>query len=67
MTSSELSVESRLLRVTDVAKHLSLSRSMVYQLMERGSLPYVKIGKSRRVPLEGVEKLVRDSTVGGVA
>jgi excisionase family DNA binding protein len=43
---------------------LSLSRSKIYQLMDRGELPYVKLGKSRRVPLEAVERLVSQHMVG---
>ena len=39
----------QLARVAEVAKYLTLSRSKIYQLMESGGLPYVKIGKSRRV------------------
>jgi excisionase family DNA binding protein len=33
-----------------VAAFLSLSRSKVYELMGDGTLPYRKIGKSRRIP-----------------
>jgi excisionase family DNA binding protein len=65
MSTATFSPDSRLVRVTEVARHLSLSRSAVYGLMDKGNLPFVKIGKCRRVPLEAVEKLVRDSTIGG--
>jgi excisionase family DNA binding protein len=46
-----------------VAKFLSLSRSKVYQLMEQGELPYVKIGKSRRLRWADVNRLVDQSVV----
>lgn len=49
--------------VQAVARFLSLSRSKVYQLMERGDLPYVKIGKSRRLRWSDVLRLVDDSVV----
>ena len=39
-----------LLRVRDVAAFLALSRSKVYELMGDGTLPFRKIGKSRRIP-----------------
>jgi excisionase family DNA binding protein len=39
-----------LLRVRDVAAFLALSRSKVYELMGDGTLPFKKIGKSRRIP-----------------
>ena len=37
-------------RVADAARFLKVSPSSVYNLMGRGRLPYVKIGKSRRIP-----------------
>lgn len=46
--------DERLDRVDDVARFLSLSRSMVYLLMENGALPYVKFGRARRVPHRAV-------------
>lgn len=55
--------DCRLLRVRDVAAHLSISRSTVYELMTSGRLGFVKIGKARRVPIDAVEKLVRDNAV----
>lgn len=53
-----------LLRVTEVARWLNLSRSSVYQLMDRGELPYVKIGKCRRVRPEEVSRLIEKGTIG---
>ena len=53
-----------LLTVQEAALMLTLSRSMVYNLMERGALAYVKIGRTRRIPLQEVERLVRESLVG---
>jgi excisionase family DNA binding protein len=49
--------------VREVAAFLALSRSKVYQLMETGELPYVKLGKSRRVRWEDVLKLVEANTI----
>lgn len=63
MVSQTLSPESRLVRVSAVAKHLSVSRSKVYLMMDAGELAYVKLGKSRRVPMSAVEKLIADSLV----
>ena len=50
-----------LLRVPEVAKFLGLARSTVYQLMDRGELPYAKIGRSRRVPRRAVVGLAARS------
>lgn len=63
MIAKSFSDESRLVRVSEVARHLSISRSKLYLMMEAGDLPFVKFGKSRRVPLEAVEKLVKESLV----
>jgi excisionase family DNA binding protein len=63
------SVDTAALRpVRAVADFLCISRSKVYQLMEAGHLPYVKLGKSRRVKWADVLKLVENNTVsrGGV-
>lgn len=54
-----------LLRVTEVARYLNLSRSCVYQIMDRGELPYVKIGKSRRVKPDDIARLIEAGTIGG--
>jgi excisionase family DNA binding protein len=49
--------------VPDVARYLKMSRSMIYLLMERGELPYVKIGRTRRVKLEDVKNLIEQNSV----
>jgi excisionase family DNA binding protein len=36
---------------------VGLSKSMVYLLMERGELAYVKLGKSRRIPAKALVEL----------
>jgi excisionase family DNA binding protein len=41
-------------RVGEVAVFLKLSTSTIYGLMAAGSLPSVKIGKSRRIPHRAV-------------
>lgn len=54
----------QLLTVSEAARQLALSRSTVYNLMERGDLAYVKIGRSRRIPSDELERLVQESMVG---
>ncbi len=49
--------------VPDVARYLKMSRSMIYLLMERGELPYVRIGRTRRVKAEDVTKLVEQNFI----
>ena len=38
---------TKLLTVADVAGVLSISKSLVYELVDRGELPYVPVGKSK--------------------
>ena len=56
-------VQDGLDRVADVARFLKLSPSTVYGMMDRGLLPYVKIGKARRVPHRAVVELAAGSLV----
>lgn len=57
-------LERRLLRVMEVAKLCGLSRATVYNLIRRGELPVVRIGRATRVAVEDVEALVRRNRVG---
>jgi excisionase family DNA binding protein len=50
-------------RIPEVSRYLKVSRSQVYALMERGVLPYVRIGRSRRVPHRAVVDLVMRNLV----
>jgi len=47
-----------LLRPEEVAQALSIGRSTVFGLMRSGELRSVKIGKSRRVPVDAVTEYV---------
>jgi len=44
--------------VEEVSAFLRVSRAKVYQMVESGSLPHVRIGHSVRVPYKALEKLV---------
>jgi excisionase family DNA binding protein len=52
-------------RVRDVARFLKVSVSHVYLLMEQRKLPYLKLGKSRRIPHRAVLDLAARHLVGG--
>lgn len=43
------------LRVADVAKLLSISRSHAYEMVRTGELPHVRIGNAVRVPRRALE------------
>jgi len=52
-----------LLTVPVAARWLALSRSTLYNLMDRGDLAYVKIGRSRRIPVAEIDRLIRVSLI----
>ena len=54
------------MKVTEAADFLRLSRSNLYALMERGELPFVKLGRSRRIPRRAVIALAAGGLRGGV-
>jgi excisionase family DNA binding protein len=60
----ESDLEQGLVRVTDAARFLALSRSTIYELMEAGQLAYVKLGRSRRIPRQALLSLARRHLVG---
>jgi excisionase family DNA binding protein len=48
----------RLLMAQDVAAALNMGLSTVYQLVERGELPSIRIGRSVRIRPEDLEKFI---------
>ena len=59
-------VEDGLLKVPEAAAFLSVCRTTVYLFMERGELPFVKIGRSRRIPRRAVVDLAARRLRGGI-
>lgn len=47
-----------LLTVEDAAQALALGRTKVYELVESGALRSVKIGRSRRIPVQALHEFV---------
>ena len=50
-------------RIPDAAQFLKVSATTIYQLMSNGRLPFVKIGKCRRIPHKAVVDLAATSLV----
>lgn len=48
------------LRVNEFCELYGVSRSFAYELMDRGKLRTVKIGKRRLIPVESAEALLRE-------
>ena len=47
-------VAEGLMRVAEVAEFLGVSRGFVYAEMARGALPWLKLGRARRLPRRAV-------------
>jgi len=62
LLKENLSIEektlSRLLNAQEVAAALNMGLSTVYQLVERGELPSIRIGRSVRFRPEDLEKFI---------
>ena len=66
MTTENTTPLSRLLSVKTAQEHLNCSRSFVYQLMDKGILESVKIGKARRILEQSLIKLMEEGYAGSV-
>jgi excisionase family DNA binding protein len=62
--NAEHLVEDGLDRVREAAKFLAISVSQAYVLMDRGELPYVKFGKSRRIPRRALIEFAKRNLIG---
>jgi excisionase family DNA binding protein len=51
-------MDKRMLTAVEVAEHLGIGRTKVFELMASGELESVAIGRSRRVPIEALEAFV---------
>jgi excisionase family DNA binding protein len=57
-------VADGLLKIKDAAAFLGISVAGAYVLMGRGELPFVKIGRSRRIPRRALIELAARNLVG---
>jgi excisionase family DNA binding protein len=53
-----------LAKVVEVADFLRLSRAAVYRIMDRGELPYAKLGQARRIRWADVHSYIERSMMG---
>ena len=58
-------VADGLLTIAESASFLRLSRSSIYLLMDVGELPFVKLGRSRRIPKRALIELAARGLRGG--
>ncbi len=64
MTETEKLLNEGLLSINAAAAFVGLSRSRLYELMDKGELAYCKLGGRRLVPRAGLMKLAAASLVG---
>lgn len=55
-----MDVGKLLLTVPEAASKLELGRSLIYRLIMTGELESIKIGRSRRVPIQALYKFIED-------
>ena len=58
-TMQMMDAQRKLYTVVEVAAILGLGRTLVYQLVLRGDIPSIKIGRSRRIPRFAVDDFIR--------
>jgi excisionase family DNA binding protein len=56
-------VQDGLVTVKQAATFLGISVAKTYTLMSRGELPYVKLGRSRRIPRKALVELAAQNLV----
>lgn len=56
-----------LLSVEEAADSLGISRAAMYQILGRGEVASVKLGRSRRIPVDALRRFVSERTTEPVA
>jgi excisionase family DNA binding protein len=50
--------------VTETAQRLGVSKGLVYAMMKRGDLPFIRFGNRKLIPTESLELKIERSMVG---
>ena len=59
-------VADGLLTIKEAGAFLKVSRATIYTLMDSGDLPFVKIGRARRIPKRAVIEFAQRNLFGSV-
>lgn len=55
-------IDKRLcITVPEAAEMLGISRNFAYELVNRGELPYIKLGKRKLIPIIALEKKLAEA------
>jgi excisionase family DNA binding protein len=57
----EYNIQDKLLRASEVAEILDISRSMTYRLIQTGEIRSIHIGKARRVRCEDLQIFIQEN------
>lgn len=60
LNPSESDGRKLLLTVDEAARRLSLGRSHLYELVMRGDIDTIKLGRSRRIPAAALDRFVSE-------
>jgi len=63
----QMKSEPLLLRVADAAELIAVSRAKAYAMCASGELPTVRLGRSTRVPVEGLKRFIAEREVAGIS
>ena len=61
ISSTSTHLQERLIKATDVARILNISRAMAYRLMQQGAIRTVSIGAARRVRWADLQAYIEDN------
>lgn len=56
-----MSESPRLLTVVEAAAMLGIGRSLLYQLVLRGDMRSIKVGRARRIPVVAIDEFIAQS------
>jgi excisionase family DNA binding protein len=56
-------IPKKLLKASQVAERLNISKALAYRLMQTGDLPCVQINTARRVRPQDLEEYIEDNLV----
>jgi len=56
-------MNEKIYTIPEVASYLKLSKSKVYRLVQRGKIPYIRIGRNVRIAESDLEKWIKTRTV----
>ena len=60
----DITLNDRLLRISEVAYQINISRSLAYRLVQAGEIPSVRIGPSVRVRVGDLDEFIQRSWSG---